>query len=82
MAKSQRKPSPPTPLEILGSRIQKAINAPGAQLARKVVITKAAHEGQDEWDEIVEAISETEGVTVLRHEDGNVHIAWEASPDY
>ncbi|HEX8594224.1 MAG TPA: DUF1654 domain-containing protein [Pseudomonas sp.] len=82
MAKSQRKASPPTTLEILGGRIKAVINSPRAQLARQIVITKAADEAQEDWDEIVEAISDTEGVTVLRQEHGGVHIAWEASPDY
>ena len=82
MAKSQRKPSPSTSSELLGARIQKAINAPGAQLARQVMVAKAEHEDQGEWDEIVAAISETEGVTVENQEDGSVHIAWITGPDY
>jgi hypothetical protein len=77
MAKSQRKISPPTPRELLGIRIQKEITSPGAQLAMQAVIYKQAHEDREHWEEITTAIEETDGVYVVRQDDGGLMLRWE-----
>jgi hypothetical protein len=83
MTKSKPKPqtpTPPTSMEILGARLQKAINSPVAQKERAVVIHKAADESQDDWDLIIEAITETDGVYVTFLDDVGVRIFWDV-PD-
>lgn len=76
MAKSQRKPTPPTSFELLGRRIQKAMAAPAAQRLQSLVIFKEDHESADDWSQLVEAIGDTEGVTITLQDDGGVHIQW------
>lgn len=76
MAKSQRKVSPPTPFELLGLRVQKAMSSPGAQLKRNVVIRKEDHEAQEDWDRLMESVIETDEIQVIFH-DGGVQISWD-----
>lgn len=80
MAKSQRKPTPPTPFELLGMRVQKAMASPAAQRSQSLVIFKEDHESADDWSQLVEAIGDTEGVKTTLQEDGGVHIQWVSQP--
>lgn len=69
-------PRPPTPMEIIGARVQKIINSPAAQKAKSATIYKAPEEDQEVWDGLLEAISETDGVSLTFLDDGGVQIAW------
>ena len=81
MAKSKHNtPAPPTSMEILGARLQRVINSPAAQKDRAAVIYKAPDELQEDWGQILEAISETDGVYVTHLDEGGVRVAWDV-PD-
>lgn len=77
MAKSQRKPSPPTSFELLGLRVQKAMVAPSVQRRRTLVIFKEDHESAEDWSQLIEAIGDTDGVRTRLQEDGGVYIQWD-----
>ncbi len=78
MAKSKTQPpSAPTSIEHLGMRLQKIINSPSAQKNRAAVIYKAPDELQDDWNQIIEAIIETEGVHVTSLDDGGARVHWD-----
>ncbi|WP_109512565.1 DUF1654 domain-containing protein [Pseudomonas ovata] len=78
MAKSKTQSSPaPTSIDHLGARLQKVINSPSAQKNREAVIYKAPDELQDDWNQIMEAIIETEGVHVTPLDDGGVRVHWD-----
>ena len=70
-------PLPTTPIELLGARLQKIINAPAAQKAHAAIIFKAADEAQEDWDQIIEAITETDGVYVTLQDDGATRVHWD-----
>ena len=81
MAKPQQKlPAPATSIEMLGARLQKIINAPAAQKAQAAIIYKAPDEPQEDWNLIMEAITETDGVYVALEEDGGTRVYWDV-PD-
>ena len=78
MAKPQPKiPEPATSIELLGARLQKVINAPAAQKAQAAIIYKAPDEAQQDWDLIMEAITETDGVYVALEDDGGTRVFWD-----
>lgn len=78
MAKPTPKtPAPITSIELLGARLQKIINAPVAQKAHAAIISKAPDEAQEDWDQIIEAITETDGVYVTFQDDGAIRVYWD-----
>ncbi len=78
MAKSkQQAPALPTSFDILGARIQKIINSPTAQKNRIAVISKAPGEAQGDWDTLIEALGDTEGVSLAFEDNGDVRVTWE-----
>jgi 5'-deoxynucleotidase YfbR-like HD superfamily hydrolase len=81
MAKQNPKtPAPATSIEMLGARLQKIINAPAAQKAQAAIIYKAPDEAQEDWDQIIEAITETDGVYITFQDDGATRVFWDV-PD-
>ena len=79
MAKAKKAPAappPPTPLELMGMRVQKIINSTGAQTSKRAVIYKASHESPDDWEQLLEAIDEADNVTIAHQDDGGVQVFW------
>ncbi|MFO3723166.1 DUF1654 domain-containing protein [Pseudomonas sp. HLMP] len=79
MAKQQSKskaPTPPTPYEMMGARIQKIINSPAAQKSKSVVIEKAYSEAQEDWERFLDEVAENDNVTVAPRDDGSVRLSW------
>lgn len=66
-----------TSFDHLATRIQKVINSPTAQKNRVAVIYKAPDESQENWGALVDAMEETDGVTLVFQDDGGVHVSWE-----
>ncbi|WP_296258488.1 MULTISPECIES: DUF1654 domain-containing protein [unclassified Pseudomonas] len=78
MALKQPKfPALPTSLETLSARLQKIINSPASQKAQSAFICKAPDERQEDWESIVEAIAETDGVHIVHHENSALRLSWE-----
>lgn len=78
MAKKATAPTLPTPYELLARRIQKLILAPRAQLERRAVIAREPDELEDDWNLLLEQLSEEESVTLAPQEDGSVYLTWAA----
>lgn len=79
MAKQQSKskaPTPPTPYEMMGARIQKIVNSPAAQSSRSVILAKADHEAQEDWERFLDEVAENDNVTIAPREDGSVRLSW------
>ena len=79
-SKPAETPRPPTPMEVIGMRVQKIINSPAAQKAQAAVIYKTPEENQEAWESLLEAISETEGVHLTFQDNDGVRIFWD-NPD-
>ncbi|MNN91708.1 hypothetical protein D3C81_2098560 [compost metagenome] len=76
MAKKATAPTPPTSYEFLARRIQKLILAPRAQLERRAVIARAPDELEEDWDLLLDQLSEEDSVTISPQENGSVHLTW------
>lgn len=84
MAKQQSKPktpTPPTPYEMMGVRIQKTINSPAAQKARSAVIAKEEHEATDDWERFLGEVAENDNVALNHRDDGSVLLTWTVSAE-
>lgn len=75
-------PKPMSGMERLSLRVSSMINHPIAQERREVRIHRLDTDGEREWNEIVSAISETEGIELAHnHEDASITLRWEPSAD-
>lgn len=82
MAKSKPQPAPtPTSYELLGLRIQAAINTPRAQSSKSVLLEPSANDDPADWDRILDEISENENVTIAHRDDGAVQLFWTVPKD-
>jgi hypothetical protein len=67
-----------TGLERLGLRVSNMINHPVAQIQRWVTIHRLDTDGDQEWDEVMGLLSETDGIDMTFNDDGTVTLRWEA----
>ncbi|BBT40915.1 DUF1654 domain-containing protein [Pseudomonas putida] len=75
-ASKSQAPTPPTRYELMGARIQKIVNSPAAQSSRSVILAKADHEAQEDWERFLDEVAENDNVTLAHRDDGSVHLAW------
>ncbi|MEE3636499.1 DUF1654 domain-containing protein [Pseudomonas sp. AL 58] len=79
MAKPASKPQTPTlpsSYEMLGMRIQKIINSTGAQTSKSALLERRPDDLPEDWDRLIDEISENDNVTLAHRDDGNVQIFW------
>ena len=55
-ASKSQAPTPPTRYELMGARIQKIVNSPAAQSSRSVILAKADHEAQEDWERFLDEV--------------------------
>lgn len=71
MAKSKTQPAAtPTSHELLGARVQRAINAPAAQKSRSAVLLRMDSDSPEDWACILDEIGENDNVTIAHRDDG------------
>lgn len=70
-----------TGLERLGLRVSAMINSPLAQLGRRVLIHRMDTDSDQDWDAIMELLSETDGLDMTFCDDGSVILQWEKPDD-
>jgi len=76
MAKAKASPKPPSSYELLGMRIQRAINTPKAQLSKSVLLERSEDDAAADWDRILDEIAENENVTIAHRDDGLIQLFW------
>ena len=76
MTKKAAAPRLPSSYELLGMRVQKIINATGAQTSKRALIHKSPEESPDDWAQLLEAIDEEDNVTIAHRDDGGVQVSW------
>lgn len=75
-------PATISPMERLTMRVSSMINHPIAQERREVRIYRLDTDGEREWNEIVNAISEADGIDLTHnYEDASITLRWEPSAD-
>ena len=66
----------------LGLRVSSMINHPIAQERREVRIHRLDTDGEREWQEILGALSEADGIDMIFHDgDESITLRWEPSED-
>jgi hypothetical protein len=68
-------------LERLSLRVSSMINHPVAQIQRWVTIHRLDTDGDREWEEVMELLSETECMDMTFNDDESVTLRWEAKGD-
>lgn len=86
MARAEKKkpqePKPLSGLELLNLRVSNMINHPIAQERKSVTIHKLDTDGDREWEEVMEVLSEVDGIEMtFNDEDESVTLSWEAPSD-
>ena len=86
MAKAKKTDKPVARQEIsgierLGRRVSEMINHPVAQIQRWVTIHRLDTDGDREWEEVMDLLSETDGIDMTFNDDESVKLRWEASVD-
>jgi len=66
-----------TGLERLELRVSSMINHPVAQIQRWVTIHRLDTDGEREWEEVMELLSETECIDMTFNDDESVTLRWE-----
>lgn len=65
-----------TTYELAGRRLQALIAAPSVQKRMAVTVSRLEHEREEDWQRLIDEISETAGVMVESLDDGAVRIGW------
>lgn len=73
--------TPMNAIDRLGLRVSAMIQAPTAQLNRRVTIFQLDTDPDYAWQAILELLQETDGLNLERHEDGTVTVSWDAATD-
>lgn len=81
MAKASATPRPPTSYELLGIRLQKAINNPMAQKRKSALLERLPGDLDDDWKQILEELNDADNVTVAHRDDGSVQVFWTVVKD-
>ncbi|SEU10131.1 Protein of unknown function [Pseudomonas graminis] len=66
----------PTPYEQVGRRIQRLVSDPKVQKRQAVDITRREDETPEAWEQVLQELDETDGITVERLQPGYVRIGW------
>lgn len=83
-AKKQQKPAVRqviSGMERLGLRVSSMINHPTAQHQRWVTIHRLDTDGDQEWEEVMGLLSETDDLEMTFNDDESVTLRWEARSD-
>lgn len=69
-------PSIATSYELAGRRLHALITAPSVQKRMAVTVSRLEHEAEEDWQRLIDEISETDGVMVESLQDGAIRIGW------
>lgn len=68
-------------MERLGLRVSSMINHPVAQERRWVTIHRLDTDGDQEWEEVLSLIAETDELELTLNDEGSVTVRWEAKEE-
>lgn len=66
-----------TGMERLSLRVSSMVNHPVAQAQRWVTIHRLDTDGDQEWEEVLGVIAETDALELTLNDDGSVTVRWE-----
>lgn len=60
----------------IARRVHALMSTPRARVEHQIVLPREPADMQPAWDQVLEEIRESEGVTITPRSDGSMHIAW------
>lgn len=66
------------PVDGLRLRVSAMINSPKAQAECRVSIWRLDRDTDQAWAQVMEELSETDGLKMVQNEDGTITLQWEA----
>lgn len=81
MAKKAASSPPLSTYAQLGMRLQRAINSPGAQRSKSALLERLPDDLEEDWNQVLEELDDTDNVTVAHRDDGHVQIFWTVPKD-
>jgi len=81
MATSSSVPTSLTPYALLATRLQRAINHPGAQQAKTALLERFDSDSDEAWEQIMAELGENDNVTLAYRDDGHIQIFWTVLQD-
>ena len=63
--------------ELLGLRVQEIVSSYTAQKTQSAIVTKAPSELEEDWNQLLSGLVETDGVKVAVTETGAAKITWQ-----
>lgn len=80
--KQKQERTPMSGIERLNLRVSNMINHPIAQLNRTVTIHRLDTDGDREWEEVMNVLSDVDGIEItFNDEPESVTLSWEAASD-
>ncbi|WP_163908781.1 DUF1654 domain-containing protein [Pseudomonas frederiksbergensis] len=67
---------PFTPFDHLACRVYRQVNSSSAQVLRRTLIRRLSSERTDDWDRLLEQLSNEESVRLKHLEDGVAQLSW------
>ncbi len=68
-------------IEKLGLRMSSMINSPRAQERCSALVHRLDSDQDAEWDEVMDLIAQTDGVSMVFQNDGGVLLEWEPASE-
>ncbi|MFF7709305.1 DUF1654 domain-containing protein [Pseudomonas sp. NPDC007930] len=65
----------------LGQRVQKIINSTAAQTRRSALLFRQDDESPEDWQRMLDEISENDNVTLAWRDDGGIQLFWTVQRD-
>ena len=73
----ERKSSGISSVERLRLRVSAMIRSPKAQVDRRATIWRLDTDTDEAWNQVLEELAETDGLEMIRNEDGTVLLKWQ-----
>jgi len=67
--------------EQVGRRIQRLVSDPNVQKVQTIKIARRDDESPAAWEQVIQELEETDGITVERLEEDSVRIGWQKYAD-
>ena len=81
MATKAAPPPPLTSYALLAMRLQRTVNSPAAQRSKTALLERLPGDLDEDWNQVLEQLGETDNVTVAHRDDGHLQIFWTVPDD-
>lgn len=62
--------------QSLTNRIRILLSSPSVQISKRLTISRLDNEPKEDWERLMDEIGDTEGVSLIKEDDGSATIRW------